>query len=167
MKLVRNHKIWLLRKQDENKTEEAQMENILKCFEIILRLMGIRCHDGLSCCESIGLDKPPKLNFTKKELLEAEFDRESFISKHLADDPDDEQQSASTRNQSYYDTKYKTLNSEQKKFVDDVMAAAKRQYDFPANNDEQRKFFLTGDGGTGKSHAIKVTYSLNDNIRHC
>ena len=153
MELLRKNMKWL--ESNKYKTDEAKLENVLKCMEIVLRVMGSRCNARSTCCETIGLDKPPKLDFSNKDLLEAAFDRESFISKHLADEPDDGQQQSATS--TFYENNYKSLNNKQKRFVDKVTAAVKHQYDFPDNAEKrQRKFFLTGDGGTGKSHAAKV-----------
>lgn len=179
-KLLENHfdslSMW------PNMTVEAKKERLLKRIEIILRIHGIRPDDGnlklfyldykisvnKSACEKVGLPRPKNFEMTMQDDIQSEYFREEFFSANgvddddgigatnIANDPDDGNTAAKRSYLTRFQEWHKMCtDSEQRPFVDAILAAAEAD---PRDTSHQRYFFLTGEGGTGKTFVYNVTF---------
>jgi len=163
MKLLSNN-IGLVERKSLNSPED-RLADVLKSFEYFLRVIGTTLKDGMSACESVGLNAPPPIKFTRDDLMEMEFDTDGYIAKHIADDADDADQNPQPKfsYERYFKDKIKQLNIEQSKFVREVSHAAYTHHLYKGETPkstfrepEQKLHLIVGDGGTGKTDTVKV-----------
>lgn len=120
-----------------------------------------------TACEKVGLPKPRNFALTLQDDIQSEYFREDFLAHQIADDDDgeniaqniaDDPLDENTAQKSSYLSRFEQWHkmcteSEQRPFVDEVIAAAQAD---PGDASHRRCFFLTGEGGTGKTFVYNV-----------
>jgi len=148
--------------------------------ETACEVIGLDRPPELNICEeellqvSVFIYKIIKSNIFNLYFLKAEYFRHDFIKRYIYDIDEDNNDINRNQNiingkmyQEHYDKAIAKANRDQKNFIDSVTEAAKRVYEerkdplWTDDGKNNRLFFLTGDGGTGKTFVYNVNLFIN------